>query len=344
VCHIANDVSVYYLFKTRRRVRAARVFRDVAARIREIILAEKPDVINAVYTTPYGWFANFSGFQPYVVTAMNSDVYGFSVMTRREKFLTLNALAGAKGIISVSDDIFNRIRKFGIDNNNHNVIWVGAQTKEFRPRKIPSAFIERFKIRYAQHLVFSPRAFHKLYRIDEIIRAIPLVLREYPSAVFVFASYRLNTDQYERNLRRLVRKLKISESVRFVGSMNRTEMSLMFNCARCFISIPVTDGTPASLHEGMACGCLPIVGDLPTTRKWVSHGKNGYVLKKISPEAIASAIIKTFELSPQRLRRIQRENREFVRRKADFNRERTREEIFYRKIIIRHRGLIGRDG
>ena len=33
------------------------------------------------------------------------------------------------------------------------------------------------------------------------------------------------------------------------------------------------DGTPNTLLEGMACGCLPVAGDLDSIREWLKPGQ-----------------------------------------------------------------------
>jgi glycosyltransferase involved in cell wall biosynthesis len=45
------------------------------------------------------------------------------------------------------------------------------------------------------------------------------------------------------------------------------------------ISIPKSDGTPVSLLEAMAAGCLPILSDLPVYHDWITDGVNGLFAK-----------------------------------------------------------------
>ncbi|HBE80849.1 MAG TPA: glycosyl transferase family 1, partial [Firmicutes bacterium] len=41
------------------------------------------------------------------------------------------------------------------------------------------------------------------------------------------------------------------------------------------VSIPKSDGTPVSLLEAMAAGCLPVLADLPVYHDWITDGVNG---------------------------------------------------------------------
>jgi glycosyltransferase involved in cell wall biosynthesis len=41
----------------------------------------------------------------------------------------------------------------------------------------------------------------------------------------------------------------------------------------------------------MACGCLPVAGDLESLREWITPGVNGLLVDLGQPEALAEAIL-----------------------------------------------------
>lgn len=61
----------------------------------------------------------------------------------------------------------------------------------------------------------------------------------------------------------LIESLKLSDSVDFVGCLSAQEMADYYRRSCYFISIPTSDHTSVSLLENMACGCVPIVSDIP---------------------------------------------------------------------------------
>lgn len=80
-------------------------------------------------------------------------------------------------------------------------------------------------------------------------------------------------------LQSLVTTLNLETSVIFHGRMDSMQLSSILQSAHFYISAPVTEGFSASLMESMACGCLPIVTDLPANRALIQHGANGFLFK-----------------------------------------------------------------
>lgn len=334
--NIQRSIDIYYIFKNRRRKRINLASQDIIRAAKKIINIVKPDVILVFFVTYYGWLAYLSGFRPYVVTVMGGDIHFFHLFSKKEKILTLSTLENADGIVSVSQEIRQKIIRLGIKNKINEAIWVGANTKIFKPRDGNSQIIKKLGIKNPNNVVLSPRAFHKTYNIATIIKAVPHVLSKYPETVFLFASYKLNTSAYERYLKQLVKKLKVTYAVRFMSIQSQILMSRIYNLSRCFISIPSADGTPASLHEGMACNAIPIVSSLPTTKAWINNGKNGIVIEKTHPSNVAKAIIRVFREKSEKLEEMFEINKELVKIKAEFDSCRQKEEDLYKTVIKRH--------
>ena len=56
------------------------------------------------------------------------------------------------------------------------------------------------------------------------------------------------------------------------------------------MSLPRSDATSVSLLEAMACGCLPVVSNLPANREWISDGVNGKVVNEGESGVIDKAL------------------------------------------------------
>jgi glycosyltransferase involved in cell wall biosynthesis len=67
-------------------------------------------------------------------------------------------------------------------------------------------------------------------------------------------------------------------------------MADLFRSARLMVSPTVHDGTPNTLLEAMACGCLPVAGDLESLREWIIPGYNGLLADLSDPQSLARAI------------------------------------------------------
>ncbi len=98
--------------------------------------------------------------------------------------------------------------------------------------------------------------------------------------------------------------------------------------AQLTLSISTHDGTPNTLLEAMALGCLPICGDLESIREWIIPGKNGLLIDPSDSVALADAILGALE------NKILQEsaakwNYELIRLQANLDATREKVKLFY---------------
>ena len=61
-------------------------------------------------------------------------------------------------------------------------------------------------------------------------------------------------------------------------------------CGDAYISFSAFDGVPNSFLEAMACGLVPIVGELPQLHEWIEDGITGYFVRQYDTEELASVV------------------------------------------------------
>lgn len=148
--------------------------------------------------------------------------------------------------------------------------------------------IECSQIAEKQNVIYSNRQLKKLYRIDKIIEAFARFMVNKNSSDWKLV---IGADGEEiLSLKALTKKLKIENSVDFVGWLNKEQNSYYYNVAKYYISIPESDATSISLLEAMALGCIPILSDLPANREWVEHGRNGIIVNNLNQNFIEEAL------------------------------------------------------
>jgi glycosyltransferase involved in cell wall biosynthesis len=152
--------------------------------------------------------------------------------------------------------------------------------------KEPDPFLELLPS--GQKLVVNPRGFRPgSVRNDTFFQAIPLVLQKAPETLFACAGM-----QGQKEALDWVEKLGIAQNVRLLPFLPQRQLWKLFQRALVSVSVSQHDGTPNSLLEAMAIGCLPVVGDIESTREWVEDRQNGFVVDPGDPEALARAILK----------------------------------------------------
>jgi glycosyltransferase involved in cell wall biosynthesis len=95
----------------------------------------------------------------------------------------------------------------------------------------------------------------------------------------------------ERSALRWVDELGISDHVSLLPRQMRSKMADLFRQSRVVVSPSTHDGTPNTLLEAMACGCLPVVGDIESLREWITPGLNGLLVDPKDPRGMAKAIL-----------------------------------------------------
>jgi glycosyltransferase involved in cell wall biosynthesis len=246
-----------------------------------------PDVVHAHYVSDYGFLAAVSGRHPMVVSAWGSDLLvdpRLSPITRRlvgwvlarADLVTYNSgqlgeAARAMGappgrllqiVLGVGDEMLEALRSSTVDPSNREPVIVSQRSLE-RP----------------------------LYNVDQVIMAMPEVLKRVPAARLMIGG----EGALEEQLRDLTRRLGVAGAVEFTGTAAwPAGLAERLGSAAVYVSVPSSEGTSVTLLEAMAAGAYPVVSDLPGNREWVS-GEGGTVVpvRQVGPlaEALAMALL-----------------------------------------------------
>ncbi|RME89039.1 MAG: glycosyltransferase, partial [Anaerolineae bacterium] len=176
-------------------------------------------------------------------------------------------------------------------------------------------------------VVVNPRGVRAYVRNDVFFRAIPRVLEEFPQARFLCADMADSP-----HARRWVEKEGVASAVELLPHLSSSQMAELYRRARVLVSPSVHDGTPNSLLEGMACGCLPVAGDLESLREWIVPGENGLLVDPTDPQALAEAMRRALR-DDALYRRAREHNVALIRRRAEYDRCMEQAEAFYRRLL-----------
>jgi glycosyltransferase involved in cell wall biosynthesis len=186
-------------------------------------------------------------------------------------------------------------------------------------------------------LVINPRGFRPgSLRNDVFFQSIPLVLERKPEVRFVCPSMAGQSEALD-----WIERLKIRHAVQLLPTLPQAQLWELFQRADVFISPSAHDGTPNSLLEAMACGCLPIVGDIESMREWVVPGINGLLVDSSQPQALAEAILLALENPALRVEAA-RLNQKIILQRADLHQVRLQVVEFYNSILARQSLAEGR--
>jgi|SRR3989344_5141407 len=286
--------------------------------LKEIIKKERPDIIHAHFISHYGVLAALAGVKPLVLSPLGSDIFVAPKKSFIINFLVKYALRHADIIHVHTKYLKWYISKFVNADKIRMITW-GADLKPFK--KDYSKEIRKLKKRLNiknQKIILSYRRMDPYFNMDKIIRAVPFVIKEHPDVILVFM-WGSADKSYEKKMRNLVKKLKLSKYVRFAGYEDTRNVPPYLKMADIMIMIPPTEGGSISLFESMACGLIPVVSDIPTNQEWIKDDYNGFLVNVDDQESVNLKISKA--LSSIGLKgKFYKINKAMVQNKGDFDR------------------------
>jgi L-malate glycosyltransferase len=246
-------------------------------KIRSLIRSRKPDIIHVQQANSYSVLSVAARGDikiPIVITAWGGDIldnpndsYLLKILCRyvlrKGNYFTSDSLHMAAEMNKIiGKDLDITIANFGADIRS-----VDAEGK--------------------QNIIYSNRLHQDLYRIDLIIRAFKKFMeKRQESWKLVIAGSGYTTEF----LKKTAKELNITDSVEFVGWLDKETNEKYYQSAKIFVSIPNTDATSISLLEAMAMGCIPVVSNLPANLEWIVDKYNGIVVSDLNEDFLAKAL------------------------------------------------------
>lgn len=251
-------------------------------RIYFLVRRLKPDIIHAHFISKFGFHAAFLGRHPVVMSAWGDDILIIPYWSKFLWYFTKISLKRADLIYAVSEDMAKKISlNFGIPANDVEVVPFGVDTELFQP-----AIIHKQESS-GRTVVFSNRNFLEVYNIETLIDAIPLVIEKNENIRFVVKG----SGPLEESLKKLVSILNVDEYVTFVGWTEYHDMPEYLHNCDIYVSTAISDGTPVSVLEAMACGKACIVTDVGGVGEWIEDGVSGCLIPPQKPQILAENIL-----------------------------------------------------
>jgi glycosyltransferase involved in cell wall biosynthesis len=218
----------------------------------ERALAEfRPDIVFAPWAYPDGWAAGRLGHQaglPVVTKVHGSDVRVLSrIRGRRRK--TAEALRGADGVVTVSQELARQVIDLGVDQNRVRAIMSGIDSHLFTPGPreqargrlgLPSKGIV---LLFVGNLV-------PVKGLDVLLDACSSLAR----SGMEFTCYLIGPGPLRAELDSQVARLDLGQHVHLLGNQPNGLLPDWFRAANLFVLPSRSEGLPTVLLECLACG------------------------------------------------------------------------------------------
>lgn len=171
---------------------------------------------------------------------------------------------------------------------------------------------------------------------DLLLRALPAVLREHPTATVQYVSG-LNTEDRTK-LEAMARELGVAERIHLLGRVEDERLINLYRNADLYVTPTRYEGFGLTLLEAMSAGCPLITTDIPVVNEIVQHGVNGWLARYNDPDDLARGIITLLNDSTLRQRLIAGGRETIATRFREDDLVRTIEGVFYDAIHEEHKG------
>jgi L-malate glycosyltransferase len=265
--------------------------------VRSLVAREEIDLLHCHFLGANCWYAALSGFHPYIISIMGGgDVNGPEWKPGgnvQARLLTPYALRRADYVTSWSRSMAEVVRPL-CGGTPIEVVHGGIHLERFHPGPRPAELSDRWNIPRDAKVVFSPRLMRPLSNILEFARAASLISQAMNNVYYVLAFPGTAVDEgYASAVEDALLAGAARDSYRLVSEIAHAEMADCFRFADVTVSIPVTDGTPMTVLESMACGTPTVIGNLPDyDREYFEDGATTTMVDVKDPRSIADGVIK----------------------------------------------------
>lgn len=258
---------------------------------RRVVRKIRPDIVMACHILDkYGFIAALTDAHPLVLLPGGTDVQITARNSKLRRFFIRYAVRRSEIILADAEIIKKELLDLvpGYSEEKIKVTLLpGVDLKKFNP-SVPKAGIVRELGWVGKKILIMTRSMiDPVYGIEYFLEALVQVTRAFPDVRVIFCG----DGPFRESHMEYLRKNKIDGYAYFAGHVENGRLAAFLNAADIYVSSSLSDGTPLSLLEAMACRLPVVVTDVPAVMEWVRDGYNGYVVPRRDPLALAGKII-----------------------------------------------------
>jgi glycosyltransferase involved in cell wall biosynthesis len=190
------------------------------------------------------------------------------------------------------------IKRYFVDSNKIKVIYNGVDVERFNPNVDGRSARKFYRLGGCPVVLYLGRL--APYKgVQFLIEAIPRVLKELPEAKFLIGGVM----RYDiADLGRLIRNLKIRDSIIFTGYVNDRNVPELFSCCDVFCYPSLWEGFGLTPAEAQACGKPVVAFNNCAIPEVVKNRETGLLVEPRNVEALAEALISLLNNKEERFR------------------------------------------
>ena len=254
----------------------------------------QPDLVHALRIPFEGMLASFTPEKyPLLVSTWGNDLTLHAGGLKRMTDWTRKTLQRANGLMADADRDLKLAADWGY-SEAHPVLMVPGNGgldleyfQELNERRLQKKISSGSQV----YRIINPRGFRPgSVHQDVFFNAIPGILKKIPNVQFICTAM-----AGQPAAERWVRELGIESHVQLLPYLPQKELWDWYQSCDLYLSLSSHDGTPNTFLEAIACGCFPVVGDIPSLRYWITEGKTGMLVDPTNVDQIVETVVKVLQ-------------------------------------------------
>jgi len=301
-------------------------------KLKKILKEIKPDILHGSWIQTCGFISAISNFHPFLLMPFGSDVLLVPFENPVFKQITKYSIKKADMITCDAEIIKKHIIHIAHYPAERIVVFPrGVDLSLFHPNQRIREEMRRKLGCEDKKVIVMNRNFKPVYGIEYFLRSLPLILSKEQN-IYVLL---IGDGPLKPSFEKMVEEHGLERVVKFIGRVDNRDMPAYLNASDLYVSSSLSDGTPVSLLEAMACALPVVVTDVPAVLEWVKDGYNGLVVPRRSVSELAEAIIEILK-EEELAREMGRRNYEIARERADWEKNFGKLEGMYSRLYAEY--------
>ena len=246
----------------------------------------QPDLVHAGPVQRVALLAALNSFHPLVTMSWGFDILQDANRNLFWKMATRYVLQKSDWLIADCQTVKHKTAAFGYDSENVTVFPWGVDLQVFSPQ---SRSDTRKAIGFTdQFLVIHTRSWEERYGVDVALRGFLKAMGSHPEMHMLM----LGGGSQSEKVHCFIEQNGLQDHVHFIGYLPNEKLVQYYRASDVYLSASHVDGSSVALLEAMACGCVPIVSDIPSNLEWVVDGQTGWTFRDGSSDSLADTFYK----------------------------------------------------
>lgn len=246
-----------------------------------------PDVIYCFRSFPEGMLAAFCSVRPLLLRTAGADISKYAQYPVYRQIIR-KALCTADMVVTESTWEKRILADLCHGKVKAEVGIIGIDTNMFKPSATRQSLRDKYQLPRDAFVVVSSRYLRGDYHGWLVVQAIQAILQDCPNLFLLYLSPLPVDGRTKEKIETICSQYP---QIRFIdGGVPQSQVAEILSCGDVYISLASVDGIPNSVLEAMACGCVPIVADLPQLHEWIESGTTGFIVPQSDRKKVSSLV------------------------------------------------------